>query len=144
MVYLLCIFCVIVLFFFFLMIRRPPRSTLSSSSAASDVYKRQVLDQLKEEVGAVEPYLAAVKIMRVLCRNLLAHRSDTKYRRIDLSNQRLHDTCTKFEQARAVLISAGFEPDVEDDGTRVLVVSSVNEDKLMRLVHLFDEELEQA
>eukprot|EP00656_Telonema_subtile_P050927 TRINITY_DN6724_c0_g1_i1.p1 TRINITY_DN6724_c0_g1~~TRINITY_DN6724_c0_g1_i1.p1 ORF type:complete len:165 (+),score=54.05 TRINITY_DN6724_c0_g1_i1:74-568(+) len=26
------------------MIRRPPRSTLSSSSAASDVYKRQVLD----------------------------------------------------------------------------------------------------
>eukprot|EP00656_Telonema_subtile_P033739 TRINITY_DN375_c0_g1_i1.p1 TRINITY_DN375_c0_g1~~TRINITY_DN375_c0_g1_i1.p1 ORF type:complete len:1056 (+),score=239.67 TRINITY_DN375_c0_g1_i1:133-3300(+) len=105
---------------------------------------RQVLDQLKEEVGAVEPYLAAVKIMRVLCRNLLAHRSDTKYRRIDLSNQRLHDTCTKFEQARAVLISAGFEPDVEDDGTRVLVVSSVNEDKLMRLVHLFDEELEQA
>eukprot|EP00658_Telonema_sp_P-2_P078099 TRINITY_DN7230_c0_g4_i1.p1 TRINITY_DN7230_c0_g4~~TRINITY_DN7230_c0_g4_i1.p1 ORF type:complete len:147 (+),score=14.68 TRINITY_DN7230_c0_g4_i1:75-515(+) len=26
------------------MIRRPPRSTLSSSSAASDVYKRQILD----------------------------------------------------------------------------------------------------
>src|SRR5678816_2116273 len=32
-------------FFFFLMIRRPPRSTLDRSSAASDVYKRQVLDQ---------------------------------------------------------------------------------------------------
>src|SRR5664280_3261666 len=28
------------------MIRRPPRSTLSSSSAASDVYKRQVMDNL--------------------------------------------------------------------------------------------------
>src|SRR5665648_279752 len=28
------------------MIRRPPRSTLSSSSAASDVYKRQVLDDV--------------------------------------------------------------------------------------------------
>src|SRR5664279_1565389 len=28
------------------MIRRPPRSTLSSSSAASDVYKRQVLNNL--------------------------------------------------------------------------------------------------
>src|SRR5450756_2996685 len=28
------------------MIRRPPRSTQSRSSAASDVYKRQVLDQL--------------------------------------------------------------------------------------------------
>eukprot|EP00658_Telonema_sp_P-2_P056183 TRINITY_DN44663_c0_g1_i2.p2 TRINITY_DN44663_c0_g1~~TRINITY_DN44663_c0_g1_i2.p2 ORF type:complete len:101 (-),score=36.47 TRINITY_DN44663_c0_g1_i2:403-705(-) len=27
------------------MIRRPPRSTLSSSSAASDVYKRQELEQ---------------------------------------------------------------------------------------------------
>eukprot|EP00658_Telonema_sp_P-2_P067869 TRINITY_DN56809_c0_g1_i1.p1 TRINITY_DN56809_c0_g1~~TRINITY_DN56809_c0_g1_i1.p1 ORF type:complete len:113 (+),score=16.52 TRINITY_DN56809_c0_g1_i1:119-457(+) len=28
------------------MIRRPPRSTLSSSSAASDVYKRQQLEQV--------------------------------------------------------------------------------------------------
>ena len=33
--------------FFFLMIRRPPRSTQSRSSAASDVYKRQVEDQIK-------------------------------------------------------------------------------------------------
>ena len=30
--------------FFFLMIRRPPRSTLDRSSAASDVYKRQSLN----------------------------------------------------------------------------------------------------
>ena len=30
--------------FFFLMIRRPPRSTQSRSSAASDVYKRQELE----------------------------------------------------------------------------------------------------
>ena len=30
--------------FFFLRIRRPPRSTLDRSSAASDVYKRQLLD----------------------------------------------------------------------------------------------------
>ena len=29
------------------MIRRPPRSTQSRSSAASDVYKRQIIDQLK-------------------------------------------------------------------------------------------------
>ena len=28
------------------MIRRPPRSTLDRSSAASDVYKRQVLDEI--------------------------------------------------------------------------------------------------
>ena len=29
------------------MIRRPPRSTLSSSSAASDVYKRQAIDDAR-------------------------------------------------------------------------------------------------
>src|SRR5674536_214244 len=33
------------------MIRRPPRSTLSSSSAASDVYKRQALEQVRNERG---------------------------------------------------------------------------------------------
>src|SRR5450756_1964832 len=32
------------------MIRRPPRSTQSRSSAASDVYKRQVLDNLDPQV----------------------------------------------------------------------------------------------
>ena len=35
----------VLLVFFFLMIRRPPRSTLDRSSAASDVYKRQGLQQ---------------------------------------------------------------------------------------------------
>ena len=30
------------------MIRRPPRSTLDRSSAASDVYKRQIVDNLEE------------------------------------------------------------------------------------------------
>eukprot|EP00658_Telonema_sp_P-2_P065393 TRINITY_DN54640_c0_g1_i4.p1 TRINITY_DN54640_c0_g1~~TRINITY_DN54640_c0_g1_i4.p1 ORF type:complete len:123 (+),score=25.68 TRINITY_DN54640_c0_g1_i4:102-470(+) len=37
------------------MIRRPPRSTLSSSSAASDVYKRQLLGDVRKTVrkGAV-------------------------------------------------------------------------------------------
>ena len=39
---------VCVSFFFFLMIRRPPRSTLDRSSAASDVYKRQVHQDLPE------------------------------------------------------------------------------------------------
>ena len=43
---------VCVLFFFFLMIRRPPRSTQSRSSAASDVYKRQVFDQV---IGSFRP-----------------------------------------------------------------------------------------
>ena len=36
-------------FFFFLMIRRPPRSTLDRSSAASDVYKRQELDNMIDQ-----------------------------------------------------------------------------------------------
>src|SRR5664280_3869220 len=39
------------------MIRRPPRSTLSSSSAASDVYKRQLLDNvgsLRSEVPFID------------------------------------------------------------------------------------------
>ena len=36
------------------MIRRPPRSTLDRSSAASDVYKRQVEEELSEllDLGA--------------------------------------------------------------------------------------------
>ena len=34
------------MFFFFLMIRRPPISTQSRSSAASDVYKRQFMDEV--------------------------------------------------------------------------------------------------
>eukprot|EP01017_Pseudomicrothorax_dubius_P009031 TRINITY_DN13005_c0_g2_i3.p1 TRINITY_DN13005_c0_g2~~TRINITY_DN13005_c0_g2_i3.p1 ORF type:complete len:280 (-),score=39.87 TRINITY_DN13005_c0_g2_i3:83-922(-) len=38
------------MFFFFLMIRRPPRSTQSRSSAASDVYKRQLLYNLPDDL----------------------------------------------------------------------------------------------
>ena len=40
------------LFVFVLMVRRPPRSTLDRSSAASDVYKRQELAGVIEEVGS--------------------------------------------------------------------------------------------
>jgi len=42
---------VVLFFFFFLMIRRPPRSTQSRSSAASDVYKRQMFNNLSSRVG---------------------------------------------------------------------------------------------
>eukprot|EP00658_Telonema_sp_P-2_P031126 TRINITY_DN23363_c0_g1_i1.p1 TRINITY_DN23363_c0_g1~~TRINITY_DN23363_c0_g1_i1.p1 ORF type:complete len:226 (+),score=61.13 TRINITY_DN23363_c0_g1_i1:18-695(+) len=52
-------------FFFFLMIRRPPRSTLSSSSAASDVYKRQVCDALKNyglATGTPHQYLTSHQV----------------------------------------------------------------------------------
>src|SRR5665648_902024 len=47
------------------MIRRPPRSTLSSSSAASDVYKRQSLNNLPIRRGRGKPckYLKGGKIM---------------------------------------------------------------------------------
>ena len=48
------------------MIRRPPRSTLSSSSAASDVYKRQIVNDVEvdivvETMGGVEPAYTFVK-----------------------------------------------------------------------------------
>ena len=42
------------LLFFFLMIRRPPRSTLDRSSAASDVYKRQILNEVQTIDGVKE------------------------------------------------------------------------------------------
>src|SRR5450756_2741219 len=45
------------LFFFFLMIRRPPRSTQSRSSAASDVYKRQVQNDILKEYAARGTYI---------------------------------------------------------------------------------------
>src|SRR5664280_2464831 len=41
------------------MIRRPPRSTLSSSSAASDVYKRQVEDIIRE-AKKINPYVIII------------------------------------------------------------------------------------
>eukprot|EP00658_Telonema_sp_P-2_P056486 TRINITY_DN44940_c0_g1_i2.p1 TRINITY_DN44940_c0_g1~~TRINITY_DN44940_c0_g1_i2.p1 ORF type:complete len:139 (+),score=45.11 TRINITY_DN44940_c0_g1_i2:72-488(+) len=43
------------------MIRRPPRSTLSSSSAASDVYKRQTYDRLKESNKNLKACVIAVR-----------------------------------------------------------------------------------
>ena len=45
---------------FFLMIRRPPRSTLDRSSAASDVYKRQVLDDVAEDELPLASCIAGV------------------------------------------------------------------------------------
>eukprot|EP00825_Cyclidium_porcatum_P003966 TRINITY_DN11843_c0_g1_i1.p2 TRINITY_DN11843_c0_g1~~TRINITY_DN11843_c0_g1_i1.p2 ORF type:complete len:201 (-),score=15.69 TRINITY_DN11843_c0_g1_i1:10-612(-) len=42
-----CSICLLV--FFFLMIRRPPRSTHCISSAASDVYKRQEKERIKQQ-----------------------------------------------------------------------------------------------
>ena len=44
---------------FFLMIRRPPRSTQSRSSAASDVYKRQLVKELKSRRKIVRKGLRA-------------------------------------------------------------------------------------
>eukprot|EP00658_Telonema_sp_P-2_P021317 TRINITY_DN18488_c0_g1_i2.p1 TRINITY_DN18488_c0_g1~~TRINITY_DN18488_c0_g1_i2.p1 ORF type:complete len:634 (+),score=119.60 TRINITY_DN18488_c0_g1_i2:147-2048(+) len=54
------------------MIRRPPRSTLSSSSAASDVYKRQVLQQEgvvedgKSSEDEVPPHLSPLALLTQL------------------------------------------------------------------------------
>src|SRR5678810_7513 len=50
------------------MIRRPPRSTLDRSSAASDVYKRQLLDEplsrRVDELGRIAPAIAVPRIVR--------------------------------------------------------------------------------
>src|SRR5659263_61862 len=44
------------------MIRRPPRSTQSRSSAASDVYKRQIQESVKNEIPPKTPrYLEETK-----------------------------------------------------------------------------------
>ena len=45
--------------FFFIINRRPPRSTLVRSSAASDVYKRQLLDQPQAHRLRIEVVIAA-------------------------------------------------------------------------------------
>ena len=47
------------------MIRRPPRSTPSNSSAASDVYKRQVVDELNWLAAAVFRVCGALDVARV-------------------------------------------------------------------------------
>src|SRR5664279_6660342 len=51
------------------MIRRPPRSTLSSSSAASDVYKRQITDQLIQQ----RPRRLGRRLLRSFLSNYLQH-----------------------------------------------------------------------
>src|SRR5678810_1454581 len=57
-----------VCFFFFLMIRRPPRSTLDRSSAASDVYKRQEINNqlktLENQAKKAEKYYEVKKEYR--------------------------------------------------------------------------------
>ena len=47
------VYVVVVIDCFFLMIRRPTRSTLDRSSAASDVYKRQVLEDAGVKLSSV-------------------------------------------------------------------------------------------
>src|SRR5664279_1947383 len=48
------------------MIRRPPRSTLSSSSAASDVYKRQLVEQCYEVPVGFKHIVSAMQEHRAL------------------------------------------------------------------------------
>ena len=56
------VLCLRVSSFFFLMIRRPPRSTLDRSSAASDVYKRQVQEDLDFDENKKKIAIAYAKL----------------------------------------------------------------------------------
>ena len=64
----MCVVLVYGVVFFVLMIRRPPRSTLDRSSAASDVYKRQALEQViaadRNHPGAQHLYIHIVEASR--------------------------------------------------------------------------------
>src|SRR5674536_373941 len=53
------------------MIRRPPISTLSSSSAASDVYKRQVQEELFGGQRALEFVLQTHPVLHLLLHHLV-------------------------------------------------------------------------
>eukprot|EP00658_Telonema_sp_P-2_P022834 TRINITY_DN19140_c0_g1_i1.p1 TRINITY_DN19140_c0_g1~~TRINITY_DN19140_c0_g1_i1.p1 ORF type:complete len:556 (-),score=110.81 TRINITY_DN19140_c0_g1_i1:411-2078(-) len=103
---------------------------------------RQTLESMKEEAGDEEEYRKAVRILWKLCKNLLSNRSETKFRTVDLANPRLHSECTHLLHARKLLGTAGFGP-VQEDGKNLLRVTTFEEDKLMRLCHLFREELDE-
>eukprot|EP00825_Cyclidium_porcatum_P000212 TRINITY_DN10004_c0_g1_i1.p2 TRINITY_DN10004_c0_g1~~TRINITY_DN10004_c0_g1_i1.p2 ORF type:complete len:117 (-),score=28.31 TRINITY_DN10004_c0_g1_i1:54-404(-) len=66
-IYLIQIWYIFFAFFFFLMIRRPPRSTHCISSAASDVYKRQVVRVVGENI---EPGIYNIKEALEIAHNL--------------------------------------------------------------------------
>eukprot|EP00656_Telonema_subtile_P020194 TRINITY_DN2134_c0_g1_i3.p1 TRINITY_DN2134_c0_g1~~TRINITY_DN2134_c0_g1_i3.p1 ORF type:complete len:148 (-),score=11.14 TRINITY_DN2134_c0_g1_i3:46-489(-) len=82
------------------MIRRPPRSTLSSSSAASDVYKRQHLEDENSDDKAVrntDPRLRGRTPHTLSLKTLTLHRSPTCYlqaRHLDLGGEsNIADAC---------------------------------------------------
>ena len=60
-------------FFFFLMIRRPPRSTLDRSSAASDVYKRQALDQTERSLADHKTVAVSARVLVLQTSAIASH-----------------------------------------------------------------------
>src|SRR5678816_1534670 len=84
------------------MIRRPPRSTLDRSSAASDVYKRQIVDQQPERP---EPHESSRRL-RILALN---PPRDELYKRINERTE-AHFHAGLVEEVRQ-LLDRGFASD---------------------------------
>ena len=76
--------------FFFLMIRRPPRSTLDRSSAASDVYKRQVVDRARRQIGLFLGILLAVSAVVIAL--IIYTMTMEKLKPVSYTHLRAHET----------------------------------------------------
>ena len=71
---------------FFLMIRRPPRSTQSRSSAASDVYKRQAIDNAKAYETLKQSYHKTVQSL------VSVVEAKDQYTAVSYTHLRAHET----------------------------------------------------
>src|SRR5450756_2675144 len=95
------------LFFFFLMIRRPPRSTQSRSSAASDVYKRQVQNDILKEYAARGTYIFPPKPSMRLVTDLFAYcgRSLPSWNTISISGYHIREAGSTAAEEIAFTLS---------------------------------------
>ena len=71
------------------MIRRPPRSTLDRSSAASDVYKRQILNQVDDGDELILKLVGRHEQVRVIDREAAHPR---QARPVSYTHLRAHET----------------------------------------------------
>src|SRR5678815_2501794 len=92
------------------MIRRPPRSTLDRSSAASDVYKRQVLNQYQRRADLVPNLVETVKAFAKQEMDVLTRVTEARSRvgSIQATPELVNDpqAFQRFQQAQGELTSA--------------------------------------